>query len=99
MAKRCIICNNTAVYQIKDTSDYYCLDCAEENFADINILVKVDDEAKKLKAYIDSQMDETLSDDYNIRYDKENENEESEFKEKEDEPTEHENCFKSKKKK
>lgn len=56
MVKKCIICNNPAIYQIKNTSDYYCPDCAEENFADISILVKVEDEAKRLKALVDSKL-------------------------------------------
>lgn len=63
MVKKCIICNNPAVYQIKNTSDYYCPDCAEENFADISILVKVEDEAKRLKALVDSKLGDILSED------------------------------------
>lgn len=63
MAKKCIICSDPAVYKIKDTSDYYCEDCAEENFADISILVKVEDEAKRLKVFVDSQIDGVISED------------------------------------
>ena len=49
MPKKCIICKADAKYAIKGTSDYYCEECAEENFADISLLEKVD-EARKLAA-------------------------------------------------
>lgn len=48
MSKKCIICKTEAAYMIKDTSDYYCEECAEENFGDVALLIKVEDEAKKL---------------------------------------------------
>ncbi len=56
MSKKCIICNVEAVYVIKDTSDYYCEECAEENFSDITMLVKVEDEAQKLKDFIKDRL-------------------------------------------
>lgn len=52
MTKHCIICNDPATLKIKDTPDYYCQNCAEENFADISVLVKVEEEAQKLKEYV-----------------------------------------------
>ena len=55
MNKHCIICNESAVYKIKDTSDYYCDDCAQENFADISLLVKVEEEAQKLKQFVEEK--------------------------------------------
>ena len=56
MTKKCIICNEQeAVYKIKDTFDYYCLECAEENFADLTILVKVEEEAQRLKEYLEKK--------------------------------------------
>jgi len=57
MVKKCIICNVEAVYKIKDTSDYYCQECAEENFADLNMLLKVEEEAQKLKQFLKEKMD------------------------------------------
>ena len=58
MGKKCIICDAEAIYRIKDTSDFYCQDCAEENFADISLLVKVEEEAKQLKALVDEKLGE-----------------------------------------
>ncbi len=58
MVKKCIVCDAEAEYRIKDTSDFYCQDCAEENFADLKMLVKVEEEARKLKAYLEEKMDE-----------------------------------------
>lgn len=55
MTKHCIICNDPATLKIKDTPDYYCQDCAEENFADISVLVKVEEEAQKLKEYVEEK--------------------------------------------
>ena len=52
MTKHCIICNDPAIFQIKDAPDYYCQNCAEENFADVSMLVKVEEEAQKLKEYV-----------------------------------------------
>jgi hypothetical protein len=53
MPKRCIICGEQAEYLIKDTSDYYCKDCAAENFGDITMLVKVEEQAKILKKLVE----------------------------------------------
>ncbi len=59
MAKKCIICNEVeAVYKIKDTSDYYCQDCAEENFADLTNLIKVEEEAQRLKEYVEKKLND-----------------------------------------
>ncbi len=62
MAKKCIICNKEATYKIKDTSEYYCPECAEENFADLSLLVKVEDEAQRLKEFIRKKIEEGSSD-------------------------------------
>lgn len=56
--KRCIICNEEAIYKIKDTSDYYCEECADDNFADISLLVKVEEEARILKDLIEKRIDD-----------------------------------------
>ena len=62
MKKKWIVCNNEAEYKIKDTSDYYCPDCAEENFADLSMLLKVEEEAKRLKTLVDEKTnDEDIS--------------------------------------
>ena len=56
MTKKCIICEEKeAKYAIKDSNEVYCEDCAKEHFADISLLVKVEDQAKKLKALINEK--------------------------------------------
>jgi len=52
MSKKCIICGEEATYKIKDTADFYCQTCAEENFGDITMLVKLEEEAQRLKEFI-----------------------------------------------
>lgn len=49
MAKKCIICGKEAEFKIKDGSEYYCQECAEESFADLSLLQKVEEEAQALK--------------------------------------------------
>ncbi|MFA6461932.1 MAG: hypothetical protein WCV90_06720 [Candidatus Woesearchaeota archaeon] len=59
MAKRCIICNKQAKYRVKDTPEYYCEECAEENFGDITLLIEVEEEeAQRLKRFLSSKMEE-----------------------------------------
>lgn len=53
MGKKCIVCGEPAVYGIKDTSDYYCEECAKENFADLALLIRVEEIAQKLKKKLD----------------------------------------------
>lgn len=56
MPKKCIICREEAEYKIKDTLDFYCQECAEENFSDISVLVKVEEEARKLHQKLKSAL-------------------------------------------
>ncbi len=58
MGKKCIICHQEATFQIKDTSDYYCPECAEDNFADLSVLVKVEEEAQRLKELIKEKLND-----------------------------------------
>jgi len=59
MGKKCMVCDQgEAVYKIKDTSDYYCQECAQEHFADLTLLVKVEEEAQRLKEFIDQKQEE-----------------------------------------
>lgn len=62
MGKKCIVCNVEAAYKIKDTSDYYCQECAQENFADLSLLVKVEEEAQRLKAFVEQKEKEVKDD-------------------------------------
>lgn len=41
--KKCVLCSNPAVFTVKDTSEYYCEDCALENFSDIGVLERLDE--------------------------------------------------------
>ena len=52
MAKKCIECGEEANYRIKDTSDYYCEECALESFGDLALLLQVEEEAQNLKDFI-----------------------------------------------
>lgn len=47
MPKKCIICGEMAKYCIRDCSDFYCEECAEENFADMSLLEKVDERCSR----------------------------------------------------
>lgn len=79
MAKKCIMCKKNADLMIKGTSDFYCRECAVEQFGDIEVLVSVDDEANKLKKKVDNiitQADEILKE----QKEKEDMTEESEEK-------------------
>jgi hypothetical protein len=55
-----MICDEGAIYKIKDSSDFYCQECAEENFADLTLLIKVEEEAQRLKAVIKENMSNIL---------------------------------------
>jgi len=48
-----MICDDKASLMIKDSNDYYCEDCAKESFDDISLLVKVEEQAKKLKEIVE----------------------------------------------
>jgi hypothetical protein len=62
MVKKCIICDEEAILKIKDTSDYYCQECAEENFADLSMLIKVEEEAQKLKLFLKEKIGDLIKD-------------------------------------
>jgi hypothetical protein len=62
MVKKCIICEEEAILKIKDTSDYYCQECAEENFADLSMLIKVEEEAQKLKLFLKEKVGDLIKD-------------------------------------
>ena len=49
MTKKCVICDDPAALMIKDSNDFYCQDCAKEQFADISYLVSVAETEKKPK--------------------------------------------------
>ena len=49
MKKKCIICGRTASYRIKDSSEFYCEECAKEHFSDLSFLQKLADAEQKAK--------------------------------------------------
>ncbi len=55
MGKKCIICDEEAKFHIKDSSEYYCEDCAKEHFSDISVLVSVEEQARKIKQMIEEK--------------------------------------------
>ncbi len=63
MPKKCIICGAEAKYLIKGTSDYYCDECAEENFADISLLQKVEDKAREEAEHAEDEGDSEFEED------------------------------------
>ncbi len=56
MPKKCIICEEAAHFKIKDTADFYCKGCAEENFADLSMLLTLEEEAQILKKVIEEKL-------------------------------------------
>ncbi|MBN2567591.1 hypothetical protein JXB02_05920 [Candidatus Woesearchaeota archaeon] len=58
MGKKCIICGQPAEYAIKDSSEFYCQDCAHEHFSDLEMLQKVETQAQTLKAMIKKKVDD-----------------------------------------
>lgn len=63
MAKKCIICGKPAQFKIKDSNEYYCEECAQENFADLSLLQKVEEEAQILKKFVQEKTDGNIQDD------------------------------------
>ena len=47
--KKCIICGKIAFYRIKDSSEFYCEECAKEHFSDLSFLQKLADAEQKAK--------------------------------------------------
>ena len=60
MAKKCVICGEKAEFRIKEGSEFYCEECALMQFGDIGLLQKVEDDAKKLKKYIEQRNSEEV---------------------------------------
>ncbi len=52
MAKKCVLCGGEAEFFIKNSSEYYCEECASMQFGDLSYLQKVEDNAKKLKKFL-----------------------------------------------
>lgn len=59
MGKKCIICEaDNAGFCIKGSSECYCEECAKEHFADLDMLQKVEEQARTIKNIVESQQEE-----------------------------------------
>jgi len=63
MAKKCIICSGEAEFKIKDSNEFYCEECAEEHFADLSLLQKIEEEAQALKKVVLDRINGNIQDD------------------------------------
>lgn len=54
MPKKCILCEDKATFVVKDTNNYYCLECASEQFSDISLLQPLSEDGKVSKELVDS---------------------------------------------
>jgi len=62
MVKKCIICQEKAVYKIKDTLNYYCDECAKDNFSNLDLLITVEEEAQRLRQILKEKLEELEKD-------------------------------------
>jgi len=53
---KCVICGEDAKYKVKDTTNYYCEECAIEYFGDITLLVKLEPDVVKIKEIIEKKI-------------------------------------------
>ena len=60
MSRKCIICGETAIYLIKESTDAYCTECALDCFSDVSLLQKVEEQAQELKELIKSRIEEEI---------------------------------------
>ena len=66
MPKKCIVCEEEAKFKIKDSTEYYCQECAEENFADLSVLQGVEEAAQLLKQMVKERLNGDLQDDSDL---------------------------------
>ncbi len=45
--KKCVVCDEEAGFAIKETKDYYCKECAEEQFGDVSYLITINEAQEK----------------------------------------------------
>jgi hypothetical protein len=69
MPRKCMICGENAVYSIKDSSDFYCEECAKESFSDTELLEKLEDRAKAIKKLVDERIDDIEGENKNFESD------------------------------
>jgi len=62
MAKKCTLCSAEARYMIKDSSEYYCDECALENFSDVGVLQPIEDTNKKSEHLVEDATEDISED-------------------------------------
>jgi len=62
MAKKCTLCSAEARYMIKDSSEYYCDECALENFSDVGVLQPIEDANKKSERLVEDTSEDISED-------------------------------------
>jgi len=40
--KKCVLCNSKAEFVVKDSSEYYCMECGDMQFGSIDMLVAME---------------------------------------------------------
>lgn len=58
MAKKCTLCDAEARYMVKDSSEYYCDECALENFSDVGVLQPIENIDKKSERLVEQKEEE-----------------------------------------
>ena len=53
MGKKCILCTSAADYSVKDSSEYYCTNCALENFSDVGVLQEIENDSSRLSRMVE----------------------------------------------
>ena len=53
-----MICGKPAEFSIKGSSSYYCKECADENFSNLELLQKIEEQARKLKKVVEDKTTE-----------------------------------------
>lgn len=62
MQKKCTLCGDPAQYAIKGSTEFYCEECALENFGDLSYLITVEQQALELKKFVDKQINSVSED-------------------------------------
>ena len=57
MRKKCIICEKEAEYEVKGSNSHYCKECAKDYFGDISYLIRIEEEAQRLKKVIKDKLE------------------------------------------
>jgi len=56
--KKCLICEEEAKFAIKSTNDYYCEECAQDQFGDISYLLKIEEATQQQEKSVIDKLEE-----------------------------------------